>query len=61
MISFGLELLVIEMMGVIWSNWRMREVADTPSNFGITISYKTSIRNDKTIARRTGAVGEGIT
>jgi hypothetical protein len=30
MMSFGPELLVIEMMGVIGSNWRMSEVAETP-------------------------------
>ena len=30
MISFGPELLVIEMMGVIGSNWRMSDVAETP-------------------------------
>ena len=39
MISCGFELLVIEIIGVIWSNCRMRDVAETPSNFGITISY----------------------
>jgi hypothetical protein len=39
MISFGFELLVIEMIGVIWSNCLISDVADTPSNFGITISY----------------------
>ena len=38
MISFGFELLVMEMMGVMWSNWRMSDVAETPSSFGITIS-----------------------
>jgi hypothetical protein len=38
MISFGFELLVIEMIGVMWSNWRMSDVAETPSSFGITMS-----------------------
>jgi len=28
--SFGPELLVIEMMGVIGSNWRMSDVAEMP-------------------------------
>lgn len=29
--SFGPELLVMEMMGVVGSNWRMRDVAETPA------------------------------
>lgn len=29
--SFGPELLVIEMMGVVGSNWRMSDVAETPA------------------------------
>lgn len=36
--SSGFELLVIEMIGVMWSNWRMSDVADTPSRRGITMS-----------------------
>ena len=40
MISCGFELLVIEIIGVIWSNCRINEVAETPSSLGITISYK---------------------
>lgn len=32
MMSFGPELLVIEMMGVIGSNWRINDVAETPAN-----------------------------
>lgn len=31
MMSFGPELLVIEMMGVVGSNWRINEVAETPA------------------------------
>src|SRR5215469_16054629 len=42
MISSGFELLVMEMIGVMGSNWRMSDVADTPSSFGITISYDAS-------------------
>jgi hypothetical protein len=42
MISLGPELEVMEMMGVMGSNCRMREVADTPSRFGMTISYTVS-------------------
>ena len=41
MISFGFELLVIEIIGVIGSNCRIKLVALTPSNFGITISIST--------------------
>ena len=39
-ISLGLELLVIEIMGVIGSNWRISDVADTPSSLGMTMSYE---------------------
>src|ERR1700683_3736856 len=39
MISFSFELLVMEMIGVIWSNCRIIDVVDIPSSFGITISY----------------------
>lgn len=39
MISLGRELLVIEIMGVTWSNCRMSDVAEIPSILGITISY----------------------
>ena len=34
MISAGFELDVMEMIGVMWSNWRMSDVADTPSSRG---------------------------
>ena len=40
MISAGFELDAIEIIGVMWSNWRMSDVADTPSSFGITMSCK---------------------
>lgn len=36
--SSGSELLVIEMMGVDELNWRMIDVAETPSRFGIAMS-----------------------
>lgn len=38
MISFGLELPVMEIMGVRWSNLRIMEVAEMPSSLGITMS-----------------------
>jgi hypothetical protein len=38
MISAGFELLVIEMIGVMWSNCLIIEVAETPSSFGMTMS-----------------------
>ena len=37
--SLGCALPVTEMIGVKKSNVRMKEVADTPSKFGITTSY----------------------
>jgi hypothetical protein len=41
MMSFGPELLVIEMMGVIGSNWRINDVAETPASYrDTTISLK---------------------
>lgn len=48
MISFGFELLVIEIMGVMWSNCRISDVAEIPSNLGMTMSYgKIRVRNMK--------------
>jgi hypothetical protein len=35
----------MDMMGVIWSNFRIREVAETPSSLGITISYTHPMRS----------------
>jgi hypothetical protein len=39
MTSVGRELLVMEMMGVWWSNFLIIEVAETPSSLGMTISW----------------------
>ena len=72
-ISDGKELLVTDMMGVISSNCRMRDVADIPSRFGMTISYEAVMRKDERRAttemishlnkqekkRKVGGKGEG--
>lgn len=47
MMSFGPELLVIEMMGVIGSNWRINDVAETPASFNLhDISLKLCTHRD---------------
>ena len=48
MISDGFELLVIEIIGVIWSNFRIRFVAEIPSSLGMTISYDSQPVNSST-------------
>ena len=52
-ISFGCELLVMEMIGVRGSNLRIKLVAATPSNLGIMISLNPK-KNTHTVSVPSG-------